>query len=239
MPGPLARFRLNGQLVDPALNRVTIDDQVVQIEPKIMDVLVALAEHPGEVVTRSELMARVWPSVFVTDDVLNRAIRELRRVFSDKAEQPLFIDTIRKRGYRLLATVERDDGTMPPAKPSAVVIAVPASKMAPLANHSRAFGGLPIALVLFGVLTVVVVLLAGPARARLTHGLPDRSELLAHFAPFTSTPGNEVQPALSATGRLAFVARAADDRAHLFLKRLEDASATQVTDGLDREIEPA
>ena len=81
-------FRLHERLVDPSLNRVTSGGQTVQVEPKIMQVLVALAERPGEVVTRDELMARVWPGVFVTDDVLHRAVRELRRLFDDETEQP-------------------------------------------------------------------------------------------------------------------------------------------------------
>ena len=81
-------FRLRERLVDPSLNRVTSGDQTIQVEPKIMQVLVALAERPGEVVTREELMTRVWPDVFVTDDVLHRAVRELRRLFDEGTEQP-------------------------------------------------------------------------------------------------------------------------------------------------------
>src|SRR5262245_51551402 len=102
----MERFRLNGRLVDPSLNRVTtLDGGTVQVEPKIMQVLVTLAERPGEVVTRDDLMARVWNGVFVTDDALHRAIRELRRLFDDNAEAPRVIETIRKRGYRLIAPV--------------------------------------------------------------------------------------------------------------------------------------
>jgi DNA-binding winged helix-turn-helix (wHTH) protein len=53
-----------------------------------MQVLLCLVEHAGEVVTRESLVARVWPDVFVSDDVLHRAIRELRRVFGDSASAP-------------------------------------------------------------------------------------------------------------------------------------------------------
>jgi DNA-binding winged helix-turn-helix (wHTH) protein len=109
-------FRLRGRLVDPSLNRVTSDGLTVQVEPKIMHVLVTLADRPGEVVTRDELMACVWPGVFVTDDVLHRAIRELRRLFADDAEQPAVIETIRKRGYRLIAPIERIDRPAAPAR---------------------------------------------------------------------------------------------------------------------------
>src|SRR6185295_10731329 len=108
-------FTIQDRLVDPSLNRVTYRDQTVQVEPKIMQVLVALVESAGQVVTRDELMSRVWNGVFVTDDALHRAIRELRRLFDDDSEQPRVIETIRKRGYRLIARV---DGPAPPALPA-------------------------------------------------------------------------------------------------------------------------
>src|SRR5499426_2059573 len=107
---PEAMLRIADRLVDPSLNRVTHGDRTVQVEPKIMHVLVTLAERPGEVVTREELMTRVWNGVFVTDDVLHRAVRELRRLFDDDSEQPRVIETIRKRGYRLLAPVGGIEG---------------------------------------------------------------------------------------------------------------------------------
>ena len=70
-----------------------------------MQVLVLLAAHAGEVVAKERLMRTVWPDAFVTDDVLTRAISELRRVFGDDAKESRFIQTIPKSGYRLIAPV--------------------------------------------------------------------------------------------------------------------------------------
>ena len=64
------------------------------------------------------------------------------------------------------------------------------------------------------------------------------TEARVRFTPFTSDPGNEVDPALSASGRLAYVARGADGRAHLFTKMSSDARAVQVTDGAARQYAP-
>ena len=76
-----------------------------------MGVLVCLASQPGgELVSKDELLRTVWPATFVSDDVLTRSISELRRVFEDDARQPKFIQTIPKRGYRLVAPLERTDG---------------------------------------------------------------------------------------------------------------------------------
>ena len=70
-----------------------------------MQVLVLLAAHPGQVIAKERLILTVWPDAFVTDDVLTRAISELRRVFGDDAKEPRFIQTIPKSGYRLIALV--------------------------------------------------------------------------------------------------------------------------------------
>jgi TolB-like protein/tetratricopeptide (TPR) repeat protein len=70
-----------------------------------MEVLVCLAHSAGEPLTKDDLLRAVWKDTFVSDDVLSRSISELRRVFEDDARQPQFIQTIPKRGYRLLAPV--------------------------------------------------------------------------------------------------------------------------------------
>ena len=91
--------------IEPSLNSVTGPAGTVRLEPKVMQVLVLLAAHAGEVVAKERLIQTVWPDAFVTDDVLTRAISELRRVFGDDAKEPRFIQTIPKGGYRLIARV--------------------------------------------------------------------------------------------------------------------------------------
>jgi len=83
-----------------------------------MDVLVCLAEHASDVVSKELLLRTVWPDTCVTDDVLTRAIFELRRVFGDQAGTPRVIQTIPKRGYRLIAPVvlEIDRAAASPTK---------------------------------------------------------------------------------------------------------------------------
>ncbi|HEX9801459.1 MAG TPA: winged helix-turn-helix domain-containing protein [Thermoanaerobaculia bacterium] len=72
-----------------------------------------LARRPGAVVSRDELHESVWQDAFVTDDALNRCIQQLRKVLGDDAREPRFIETISKRGYRLIAAVERLHGAVP------------------------------------------------------------------------------------------------------------------------------
>lgn len=68
-----------------------------------MEVLVCLASRPGEPVSKEAILNTVWADSFVTENVLARAISELRRAFEDNPRQPRFIETIPKRGYRLVA----------------------------------------------------------------------------------------------------------------------------------------
>ena len=75
------------------------------IEPKVMEVLVYLAERQDEVVRRDELINDVWQGAFVSDEVLSRAISLLRTHLGDNRMTPIFIQTLPKVGYRLLMEV--------------------------------------------------------------------------------------------------------------------------------------
>ena len=100
-------FRLGEWLVCPKLNTVQSDGGAVRLEHKFMLVLVCLADRPGEVISKDELIRTVWADTFVTDDVLTRAVSELRRILRDDAKQPHIIETVSKNGYRLIAPVQR------------------------------------------------------------------------------------------------------------------------------------
>ena len=102
---PTRDFRLGEWLVQPTLNRLSNDERVVQIEPKLMDVLVFLASNAGQVVSKNDITDAVWPEVFITESVITRSIAGLRRAFADDVKSPRYIETISKRGYRLIADV--------------------------------------------------------------------------------------------------------------------------------------
>jgi DNA-binding winged helix-turn-helix (wHTH) protein len=102
-----ADFRLAGWLVQPSLNRLSFEERVVQLEPKLMDVLVYLAENAGQVMSKIDITDAVWPEVFITESVITRSIAGLRRAFGDDVKNPRFIETISKRGYRLIAEVSQ------------------------------------------------------------------------------------------------------------------------------------
>jgi DNA-binding winged helix-turn-helix (wHTH) protein/TolB-like protein/Flp pilus assembly protein TadD len=111
------RQRIGEWEVVPELNELRRGDESVRIEPKAMELLVFLAAHPGEVIGRAELLNTVWPGVVVGDEVLTQAVTKLRKALADEARTPAYIETISKRGYRLLAEVR----TLPASSKETVI----------------------------------------------------------------------------------------------------------------------
>jgi Tol biopolymer transport system component/DNA-binding winged helix-turn-helix (wHTH) protein len=92
----------------------------IRIQEQPFKVLAALLERPGEVVSREDLVRRLWPDgTYVDfDRGLNAAVTRLRQVLSDSAEQPRYVETVPGRGYRFVGRIEEAvPGSSPPAKP--------------------------------------------------------------------------------------------------------------------------
>jgi DNA-binding winged helix-turn-helix (wHTH) protein len=98
-------FRVGQWLVQPQLNLIQGPGGDTPVESKAMEVLVCLAKQVGEVVPKERLMQTVWADTFVTDEVLTNSIWELRKAFHDDAKNPKVIQTVFKKGYRLIASV--------------------------------------------------------------------------------------------------------------------------------------
>ncbi len=118
-----ADFHLADWLVEPTLNRVSRGPDVHHLRPRLMDVLVYLARRAGEVVTKDEILAEVWQRQFVAESVLSRSIADLRQILGDEAERPRFIETIPKRGCRVVAAVSvLAGGPVRPAPRRSIVV---------------------------------------------------------------------------------------------------------------------
>lgn len=106
-----ARFRFGAWLVDPMANSIETADEKRQMEPRTMEVLVALCGARGAILSGEELLKKCWGSTLSGDSPLHKAIAQLRRVLGDSASVPRYIETIRMRGYRTVAPLEFDDAT--------------------------------------------------------------------------------------------------------------------------------
>lgn len=100
-----SRFRIGEWTVDPNLGRISLGEQVTRLEPKAMDVLIYLVEHAGEAVTRRELEENIWRGTIVSYEALTVIINKIRAAFHDNSRKPEFIETLSKKGYRLIAPV--------------------------------------------------------------------------------------------------------------------------------------
>lgn len=101
-------FQLGTLRIDPRAGTVSGPGGQQKLEPKVMDVLVMLAQRAGQLVLRDELLAKIWPEAAATDDVLSRCIYELRRQLGQAGGRDRLkavIETAPKRGYRLNAEV--------------------------------------------------------------------------------------------------------------------------------------
>lgn len=113
-------FRIDRFLVDPAALRVSSAGSQTRVEAKAMQVLLYLVRHRGQVISRAELEAELWPGRVVTEDAVTNAVAKLRRVFGDDARRPRVIETVPKSGYRLIAEpapVGNPGREPPPASP--------------------------------------------------------------------------------------------------------------------------
>jgi DNA-binding winged helix-turn-helix (wHTH) protein len=123
-------FRFGPFFADRTTFRVLRGGKVVELTPKLLDLLFHFLEHPGSLVTKEELLETLWPGVNVTENALSQAVSDLRQALEDDASDPRFIKTVARRGYRFIAPVETagmakgTDHTAPPDAAGQRTIAV-------------------------------------------------------------------------------------------------------------------
>ncbi len=228
-------FWIGTQLVQPVLNRVTDGDNVSSVEPRVMAVLVYLAHRAGKVVSRDELIATVWTDLVVNEDALTRAISEARKLFGDDSRAPSVIETIRGRGYRLIAPVRFDTASTSNQLESGDGVASVASPNTELVLNPRERARYGVALA-----TVVLSLTAVGAWLALT---PEAAPAprFAEAIPLTSYSGKEVEPAMSPDGtRVAFAWDSENGAGYdIYVKQTGREEPFRLTDDAAPEGSPA
>ncbi len=99
-------FTLGSWRVEPASGTLSSGSIEARLEPRVMSVLCLLAWRQGEVVSQGEILDTVWESRFVGANTLAQAIHQIRKVLGDSAREPRYLETIHKRGYRLIREVD-------------------------------------------------------------------------------------------------------------------------------------
>jgi DNA-binding winged helix-turn-helix (wHTH) protein len=169
-----ATFTVGDWLVEPKACHASRGDTVVKLRPQLVDLLLCLARRAGDIVLKDEILAEVWPGQYIADSGLSRCIAELRQILNDDAQQPRIIETIPKRGYRLVAPVawrlEAPAGPLPDGRPT-VVERSDAAADAPLESQATAverFARWRTPGRLSGALAVVVVVIVAITGVMLT-----------------------------------------------------------------------
>ncbi|HMB89696.1 MAG TPA: DPP IV N-terminal domain-containing protein [Rhodothermales bacterium] len=226
-------FYISAWRIQPRQNRIYGPAGATRVEPKMMEVLCCLATHPGEVVTRDELLETAWAGTVVTDDVLTRSISELRKVFGDDPRQPQVIETIPKTGYRLIAPVTPDHrgDSVPPDVPALDLVSPSPRPASPYSRKRPA--------VWIGMGVLVLIVLGALALWQRTE-VPT-PPVVYHPVPLTTFPGSEGGPAFSPDGnQIAFTWRGPEnDNLDIYLKLVSSETPLRLTDDPAYDHNPA
>ncbi len=106
-------------LVDPRDDSVARGGERVKLEPRTMRLLMRLAQTPGEVVSQDELLESVWTGVVVGTASVYQSMSQLRKVLGDTDDPPRYIETVARKGYRLVAKVSTPPKAHAPETPDA------------------------------------------------------------------------------------------------------------------------
>ncbi|HEY2738229.1 MAG TPA: winged helix-turn-helix domain-containing protein, partial [Thermoanaerobaculia bacterium] len=141
-PGPKIRWQLAELVVDPVRRVLLRNGEAVAVTPKAFSILLALLEKPGEVVTKQELIQKIWPDTFVTEANLTQNVSSLRKALGERANDRRFIVTVPGRGYSLALTavplLEPGEEEAPPAE--APSLSPPSPSPAPASTAGRTSG---------------------------------------------------------------------------------------------------
>ncbi len=177
---PAKRLRIGSVEARLDLNRLTRNGRQVPLEPKVSRLLEFLASRPRQVISREEILEAVWDGVSVSADALNRTVSQLRKALDDDPARPRYIQTVRGRGYRLIAAVEP-------------------CVAGPLRRHSKRRR----LAAMLGAAAAVLMAAVAVRSSDYSSGLPAPG--IAPARPMTSYPGEERQARFSPDGRtLAF-----------------------------------
>jgi len=227
----------------PELRLLRRNEDERQLKPLLDRLLRRLLREPGAVVSREQLIDDVWSRRMVNDEVLSRAIAELRAVLSDDAREPRYIQTLAKGGYRLIATVtplqpaietrahDETEAVQPPATAASTASMPVSSPRSP-----------PRSIVLSALASLIVISLVLAIRAWWP---APRAELKVNFLTARALSADdrvELDPQFDPLGRIVYVRRAATGIASELLMVDRDGLAERVlwsTPGRLRKPEPS
>ena len=92
--------------VDPRTWSLTQSGEPIDLSPRLVEILAAIVEKNGEIVTKDELLDRFWPGVNISENTLTRAIADIRKALGEQASEPKYIQTLARRGFRFVSSAK-------------------------------------------------------------------------------------------------------------------------------------
>ena len=194
----------------------------IKLQEKPFQILTALIERPGEVVTRQEMQQQLWPTDTFVDfeHSINTAVKKLREALGDDADNPRFIETLPRRGYRLIAPVEIVEKSG--SSPEAAISPVPPREGN--LHRTKPQKRWPVAAIAVLVTASVAIIYSSLWRRTI----PSRSA----WVQITHFPDSATSPALSPDGRMIAFIRGPETfvtPGELYVKILPDGQPMQLT----------
>ena len=184
-------FRLGPWKIEPLRGAITGSNGEAQhLEPKVMDVLAFLADHANELVTRDVLLEAVWSGHVAADELLTGAVSDLRRALEDNREDPKYIETVPKRGYRLIGQIRPLEGIKPENHATLGSAAAVLSVRRPEMQHKMLWAA---GVALVALLVVLVGLNVGGLQDRLLGGAAPGPINSIAVLPFDNVTGDPEQ----------------------------------------------
>jgi Tol biopolymer transport system component/DNA-binding winged helix-turn-helix (wHTH) protein len=206
--------------VDPGKRELRKSGLRVRLQEQPLQVLLALLEHPGEAVSREDLVRRLWADGTIVDFErgLNAAVNRLRQALSDSADVPRYVETVARRGYRFIGQVENPGDI---------------AQQAQTFRHSRDWKTRA-AVLLVSLIAAAVSWLS----FTLVHARRADSEL--RVLPLTTGSGTERNPSFSPDGsQVVYEWQREDGSHHLYIKVVGSGDPIALTSGVDADYGPA
>src|SRR4051794_1481629 len=200
----------------------------LKLQDQPAEILALLLEHAGDVVQREDIKNRLWPeNTYVDfDNAINSAVRKLRDALGDSPENPRFVETLARRGYRFIAPVNGPAPVQPVRKP----------------GDEERERGVPIRKLLWAMLAVLVFVI-GAAIVYKRHFEQSHtiSDALPPPVPLTTYPGFQWAPSFSPEGsRVAFAwDQPGKRRSNIYVKLIGGSEPVRLTTGNDADFAPA
>jgi DNA-binding winged helix-turn-helix (wHTH) protein len=213
--------------------------RVLKLEPTPMELLLFLVQHRGELLTRDQIVERIWgKGVFLdTDNSINGAIRKIRQVLKDDPEQPRFVETVSGKGYRFIAPVSEPEAQEPPdpdRTPDFARRGIPAQGSTGTRRGKHLFAVAAAAVAVLAVATLAYFYLHRPSR------LTDKDTIV--LADFTNKTGDPVFDDTLRQGlavqleQSPFLSLISDERIRQMLKLMAKPTDVRLTPEVSREI---